>query len=59
MRVTQRNLQAQPKMLKKNSEHQINQSEQKFTLKIRAKNSYGDYPTEFAGSTHFCHNTSQ
>jgi hypothetical protein len=32
MRATRRNLQAQPKILKKSSKHQINQSKQKFTL---------------------------
>jgi hypothetical protein len=44
---------------KKWSEHQIYQSKRKFSKKsmssvkecIGAKNSYGGYPTEFAGST--------
>jgi hypothetical protein len=58
--ATRRNLQAQPKNLKKCSEHRIYQSEQKFSQKKvclvpqkckGAKNSYGGYPTEFAGST--------
>jgi hypothetical protein len=38
MGVTRRNLQAQPKILKKSSKHQINQSEQ-------------NLPAEFAGAT--------
>jgi hypothetical protein len=33
MGANRRNLQAQPKILKKLSEHQINQSEQKFNKK--------------------------
>jgi hypothetical protein len=33
MRATRRNLQAQPKILKKIIEHQINQSERKFSQK--------------------------
>jgi hypothetical protein len=33
MGATRRNLQAQPNMLKKLSEHQVNQSEQKFSQK--------------------------
>jgi hypothetical protein len=33
MRATRRNLQAQPKILKKESEHQIYQSKRKFTQK--------------------------
>jgi hypothetical protein len=33
MGATRRNLQAQPKILKKNLEHQINQSEQKTSQK--------------------------
>jgi hypothetical protein len=45
MGATRRNLQA-PKILKKLSEHQIDQSEQKFSEK-----KYGGYPTEFAGTT--------
>jgi hypothetical protein len=60
MRSTRRNLQARPKILKKISEHQINQSERNFSQnkvclvpeKCKgAKNSYGSHPTEFAGST--------
>jgi hypothetical protein len=38
MRVTRRNLQAQPKILKKSSKHQINQSERKFS-----QNNYVSY----------------
>jgi hypothetical protein len=33
MRANKRNLQAQPKILKKSSKHQINQSEQNFSQK--------------------------
>jgi hypothetical protein len=40
MRATQRNLQAQPKILKKSSQHQIYQSERKFSQK-----NYVSYPT--------------
>jgi hypothetical protein len=39
MRATQRNLQAQPKILKKSSQHQIYQSERKFSQK-----NYVSYP---------------
>jgi hypothetical protein len=58
MGVTRRNLQAQLKILKKSSKHQINQSEQTFSQKKLcfvlqkckgARNSYRGYPTE--GST--------
>jgi hypothetical protein len=57
MGATRRNLRAQPKILKKISEHQINQSKRKFSQKLvclvpqmctGAKNSYGGYPTELA-----------
>jgi hypothetical protein len=59
MRATRRNWQAQPKILKKLTEHQIYQSVQKISQKVclvplkckGAKNSYGSYPKEFAGST--------
>jgi hypothetical protein len=60
MRATRRNLQAQPKNLKKSSKHQIFQLKQRFSQKRLclipykckgAKNSNGGYPTEFAGST--------
>jgi hypothetical protein len=56
MGATRRNLQAQPKILKKLSEHQIYQSGRKFFQKsmlstLKVKNSYGGYPSEFAGST--------
>jgi hypothetical protein len=60
MGATRGNLRARPKILKKISEHQINQSKRKFSQKkvcvvpqmcTRAKNSYEGYPTEFAGST--------
>jgi hypothetical protein len=49
-------LQAQPKNIKKLSKHQINQSNKKKTqikecIVLQGKNSYGGYPTEFAGST--------
>jgi hypothetical protein len=53
-------LQAQPKNIKKLSKHQIYQSNRKISQKTLyfipskckgAKNSYGGYPTEFAGST--------
>jgi hypothetical protein len=52
-------LRARPKIIKKISEHQINQSKRKFFQKKvclvpekckGAKSSYGSYPTEFAGS---------
>jgi hypothetical protein len=60
MGANRRNLQAQPKILKKSSEHQFNRSEQKFSQKKvclvpqkckGTKHSYGGYATEFAGST--------
>jgi hypothetical protein len=60
MGATRRNLQTQPKILKKLSEHQIYQSKRKFSLKKLcfvtykckgANNLYEGYPTEFAGST--------
>jgi hypothetical protein len=55
-----RNLQAQPKIIKKLSKYKINQSKQKkFKKKVflvpqkgkGAKNLYESYPTEFTGST--------
>jgi hypothetical protein len=39
MGATRRNLQAQPKILKKNSKHQINQSERKFSQKTMFRTS--------------------
>jgi ABC-type oligopeptide transport system ATPase subunit len=61
MGATRRNLQAQPKILKKLSDHQIYQTKKKIFLKKNyvsylesvkePKNSYGNYPMEFAGST--------
>jgi hypothetical protein len=59
MGATRQNLLAQPKILKKSSKHQIYQSERRFSQKYclvpqkckGAKNSYGGYATEFAGST--------
>jgi hypothetical protein len=56
----QQSLQAQPKNIKKLSKHQINQSKlKKSQIRVclvlqnwkEGKNSYGGYPTEFAGST--------
>jgi hypothetical protein len=60
MGATRRSLQVQHTILKKSSKHQIYQSERKFSQKKLcfqpkkckgAKNSYGGYPTEFAGTT--------
>jgi hypothetical protein len=60
MGATRQNLRARPKILKKILEHQINQSKRKFSQRkvclvpqmcTGAKNSYGGYPMEFAGST--------
>jgi hypothetical protein len=60
MEATRRNLRARPKILKKISEHQINQSKRKFSQKkvclvpemcTGAKNSYEGYPTELAPGT--------
>jgi hypothetical protein len=60
MGATRWNLQARLKILKKILEHQINRSKRKFSQKKLclvpqnckgAKNAYGRYPTEFAGST--------
>jgi hypothetical protein len=60
MRTTRQNLQARPKILKKNLKHHINQSERTLSQKKiylvpqkckGAENLYGGYPTEFAGST--------
>jgi hypothetical protein len=59
MGATRRNLQAQPKMLKKNLEHQNNQSEQIFSqkkyvysLKVKKSQKFvWGCPTEFADPT--------
>jgi hypothetical protein len=50
MGATRRNLQAQPKILKKLSEQQINQSEgtKKIKKKVCLVPCVGGYPTEFA-----------
>jgi hypothetical protein len=56
MGATRRNLRAQPKILKKLSEHQINESERKFSQEkyvyylksVQEPNSYWGYQAEFA-----------